>query len=146
MKQIMKDIKPQAMTLIELWTKSNLINRKLDATLGSIHGIGFTEYMVLFHLVEAPNQVLRRIDLAYLLGRSASGITKMLSPMEKIGLVAKEINPRDARVSLVKTTATGNKIFQQASQTINQTAAQLLSRIDSTNITDLLKLLEAIGD
>lgn len=142
----MEDINPQVMTVIELWTKSNLINRKLDATLGSIHGIGFTEYMVLCHLNEAPNQVLRRIDLARLLGRSASGITKMLNPMEKIGLVAKEINPRDARVSLVKTTKTGNKVYQQASQTINLSAAQLLSRIDTANITDLLGLLEVIGD
>ncbi len=141
----MNNIKAEATTLIELWTKSTLINRKLDATLGSIHGIGFTEYMVLFHLSDAPNHVLRRIDLAHLLGRSASGITKMLSPMEKIGLVSKEVNPRDARVSLVKITANGLDIFKQASDTFNNTAESILGDIKPSNIKHLLALLQSMN-
>ncbi len=135
---------PNTQAIMSLWTKQTLINRKLDATLGAIHGMGFTEYMVLQHLLAAPNHMLRRIDLAQQLGRSASGVTKMLNPMEKIGLVSKELNPRDARVSLVKLTATGKKLFDQATQTVNQTAEQLLQRIKPDQTNELLQLLHAI--
>ncbi len=141
----MKNTSPTSSTLVELWTKSTLITRKLDATLGAIHGIGFAEYMVLRHLTQAPNQLLRRIDLAHLLGRSASGITKMLNPMEKIGLVSKEVNPRDARVSLVKITTTGQQVFNEASKSLNQTADHILGRVKPPQVNDLLSLLQALN-
>ncbi|MDZ7871614.1 MAG: MarR family transcriptional regulator [Rheinheimera sp.] len=46
-------------------------------------------------------QTRRRSDLVELVGLSPSGITRLLLPLEKIGRVEKERNPRDARVSLV---------------------------------------------
>ena len=47
-----------------LWINSAVISRHLDNSLGAIHGIGLAEYMVLLNLMNAPNQTLRRIDIA----------------------------------------------------------------------------------
>lgn len=88
--------------------------------------------------------LLRRIDLAESMGRSASAITKMLNPMEKIGLVGKESNPRDARVSLVKLTNTGQKTYEQASNTLNQLSTAILSKLDSTDTDSLHGFLNAL--
>ncbi|MFC3195330.1 MarR family winged helix-turn-helix transcriptional regulator [Marinicella sediminis] len=123
----------QSDTLIKLWAQTTAITRKLDASLGAVHGIGFAEYMLMHRLHLAAQHTMRRIDLAHELCRSASGVTKMLNPMEKIGLVAKDINPRDARVSLVKLTATGEQTYQQASNTLNQISAEVFSHIDSAD-------------
>lgn len=74
------------------------LSRRLDAKLG---GISFTELIILYHLSQADEQKMRRIDLAEKVGLTASGITRLLLPMEKIGLVSKEANEHDARVSFV---------------------------------------------
>ncbi len=127
-----------------LWINSTFISKQIDNTLGAIHGIGLTEYMVLLNLVNAPNNTLRRIDVADAIGRTASGITRMLMPMEKIGLVGKEINPRDARVSLVKITTAGETIFHEASITLDQKSEQLLGNLNSKQLDNFLVLLNSI--
>src|SRR3989339_747393 len=74
------------------------LSRRLDARL---NGIGFNELIILYHLSLADGAKMRRIDLAEKLGLTASGITRLLLPMEKIGLIKKEANEHDARVSHV---------------------------------------------
>jgi len=127
-----------------LWIKNAFISKKIENSLGSIHGIGLTEYMVLHNLVNAPNKVLRRIDLAESVGRTASGVTRMLMPMEKLGLINKEASLRDARASLVKITSVGEQIFNDASSTLNQKSEQLLDRLDRKQIDTFLNLLNLI--
>jgi len=127
-----------------LWINNAFISKKIENSLGSIHGIGLTEYMVLHNLVNAPNKVLRRIDLAESVGRTASGVTRMLMPMEKLGLINKEASLRDARASLVKITSVGEQIFNDASSTLNQKSEQLLDRLDRKQIDTFLNLLNLI--
>ncbi|WP_353409476.1 MarR family winged helix-turn-helix transcriptional regulator [Pseudoteredinibacter isoporae] len=127
-----------------LWVNTAIISKQLDNSLGAIHGIGLTEYMVLLNLMQAPNRALRRIDIAEALARTASGITRMLMPMEKIGLVTKEANERDARVSLVKITPAGEELFKEASTTLDAKSETLLKNIDSTDADSFLDLLRRI--
>ena len=70
--------------------------------------------MLLNSLFDSPNKTMTRIDLAESIGRTASGVTKMLRPMEKIGLIQKEVGARDARVSLVKISKAGERLFKDA--------------------------------
>ncbi|WP_419787020.1 MarR family winged helix-turn-helix transcriptional regulator [Pseudodesulfovibrio sp.] len=91
---------------------ANLL-KKIDSQL-SVHGISFTEFLILCNLNQAPQVTMRRIDLAESVGLSASGVTRLLNPMEKNHLVQKESNPRDARVSLVKLSDTGADLFKDA--------------------------------
>lgn len=127
-----------------LWLKSAVISKHLDNSLGAIHGIGLAEYMVLLNLMKAPNHALRRIDIAEALARTASGITRMLMPMEKIGLVSKETNTRDARVSLVKITPAGEDLFRNATVTLDAKSQSLLRNIDSESADKMLALLQSI--
>ncbi|MBM70419.1 MAG: MarR family transcriptional regulator [Haliea sp.] len=127
-----------------LWLKSAVISKHLDNSLGAIHGIGLAEYMVLLNLMKAPNHALRRIDIAESLARTASGITRMLMPMEKIGLVSKETNARDARVSLVKITPAGEELFRNATVTLDAKSQSLLRNIDSESADTMLALLHSI--
>ena len=95
-------------------------------------------------LLSAPNQVMRRIDLAESVGRTASSITKMLAPMQKVGLVGKEANARDARVSLVKITEAGTTIAKDAQLTVEQRSEQLLSRFDQHQAIFLAAALKTL--
>ena len=127
-----------------LWINSAIISKHLDNGLGAMHGIGLAEYMVLHNLMQAPDKSLRRIDIAEALGRTASGITRMLMPMEKIGLVEKATSERDARVSLVRITPAGESIFINASTTLDQKAESLLKNIDGRKADSFLSLLDSI--
>lgn len=128
------------MTLSSL--HSHLI-KKTDLRL-SVHGISFTEFMVMYHLNEAPNKTMRRIDLAESVGLSASGITRLLMPMEKMRLVQKEANARDARVSLVKLSRTGERVLNDAFVTFEESANSLLQALDSRQLAKFLELAKVL--
>ena len=112
----------------ELFLSLHNLNTKLmksmDAHL-SMHGISFTEYHILLTLSETSNQTMSRIDLARCVELSASGVTRLLAPMEKLGMVKKEKHPRDARKSLVKLSDSGRRVLADSSVTFNETSASL---------------------
>ena len=140
-----KAISTQATAITRVWTLNASLNRALEAELGNIHGIGLTEYMVLMHLNKAPEQTMRRIDLADAVCRTASGVTRMLLPMEKIGLVQRKSNPRDARVSLVTMTRGGNQTFKDASVTMDAKSEYLLRQLSDKRVEQLLGLLDELS-
>jgi DNA-binding MarR family transcriptional regulator len=57
---------------------------------------------------------MRRIDLAEKVGLTASGVTRLLAPMEKVGLVRREKNADDARVSEVSLAPGGKTRLENA--------------------------------
>ena len=136
---------PETQALIQLWQLSCHLNQDIDRSIGTIHGIGFNEFIVLDQLLKSSSRSLSRVELAKHVGLTASGVTRMLSPMEKIGLVRKQSNPRDARVSLVEITEVGEKIYHDACLTVNDKAQSHLRRFDASQLTSLQKLLSEIA-
>ncbi len=120
-------------TILNIIKVQSVITKKFDGL--SLHGLSLTDFMILHILSQASGNRLRRIDLAESTGLTASGITRIISPMEKMGLVVKEHNDRDARVSYVKLTAAGDRIFKEATVTAEHIANKLL---DGMAVTDLL--------
>ncbi|MFT5693959.1 MAG: DNA-binding MarR family transcriptional regulator [Oceanicoccus sp.] len=129
--------------LLKLNSLHTQILRKVDQQLG-VHGISFTEFLVMSHLQSAANETMRRIDLAESIGLSASGVTRLLMPMEKIGLVKKEVNPRDARVSLVKLTKGGKKAFVNAALSVAHAAGELSNPLSAKQLTEFTKLTDTL--
>ena len=130
--------------VMNLWTMSTITSKKIDGYLGAVHGIGFTEYMALFHLSNAHNKTMRRIDLAHNIGVTASGITRLILPMEKNGLVIKEKNPRDARVSLVRLSPTGETILNNATTSLEETSKNLLKEVGIKKLNSSLDVFKSI--
>ena len=130
---------------MNLWTLNTIISKKIDGKLGAIHGISFTEYMVLFHLKNSDAKSMRRIDLAQTLGLTASGVTRLLSPMEKIGLIQKEVNKRDARVSLVRITISGEGILNDATLGLEEASNSLLQNVTNSSLQKSLEAFQAIN-
>lgn len=129
--------------LLKLTALHTLILKKVDQQLG-VHGISFTEFLVMYHLQSAANETMRRIDLAESIGLSASGVTRLLMPMEKIGLVKKQANPRDARVSLVKLTKGGRKTFANAAVSVGHAAGELSNPLSAKQLTEFTRLTDTL--
>ncbi|WP_199535622.1 MarR family winged helix-turn-helix transcriptional regulator [Rhodohalobacter sp. SW132] len=120
----MENISTSLKFFLNLTMTQALIARRFDARL-SFHSLSLNDFMILFHLSQAPDEKLRRIDLAEKVGLSASAITKKISPLEKIGMVEKEANARDARVSLVKLAKGGKRILEEAMSSAEMAAEEL---------------------
>ena len=129
--------------LLQLYSLQTQLQKTIDRHL-SLHGISLSEFFILYYLDSSDTKTMRRIDLAEHVGLSASGITRALNPLEKIGLVEKEINPRDARVSLVKLSQTGEKLFKDAFLTMMSSSESLLANLNNEEVSTLLSMLKKI--
>jgi DNA-binding MarR family transcriptional regulator len=110
--------------------------------LGSIHGLGLKELLLLMYLSAAPKTRLSRIDLAKRLHVSASTVTRMAAPMEKLGMVARQADPRDARLAYVVLTAAGQRLVKESRATLERLAEGLFrDRWSKTEIASLAELL-----
>jgi DNA-binding MarR family transcriptional regulator len=122
--------------------------RRLDSALGGHHGISFADYQLLLHLQRAPGGRLRRVDLADKLGLTASGGTRSLLPLEKIGLVTRQSDPRDARVGYALITPTGGELVTNASTVVDNVSRAMLggpARDQLQATSDLLAQIAGIG-
>ena len=129
----------------QLSTTTSALHKKLDRTLGALHGLGISEFRVLNQLNQIPNNTATRIELANCIGLTASGITRLLNPMEKIGLVEKQANKRDARTSLVKLSRSGQKLFLDALEGADQIMSDSLKEITTAERKTLLSIIQKIS-
>lgn len=135
---------PSMELLITLITLNSRISKSINGRL-SVHGISFTEFMLMHQLNQAPDKTMRRIDLAESIGLTASGVTRLLAPMEKIRLVQKQRNPRDARASLVKLSKPGEKILADSMTTYKHGSEELLGSLTEKQTETLLTLIRAMS-
>lgn len=140
----MKPITNSLKFFLNLTTVQSKVAKKFDSVL-SVHGIGLNDFMILFHLNSAYDQKLRRIDLAEKIGLTASGVTRMLVPMEKIGLVTREANERDARVSYVKLTKSGQRVLTEALNSAESKALDLYPNHEKGSQEPFLDVLIGLG-
>ncbi len=119
--------------------------RRLDGTLGSVHGISFGDLQLLFHLSHAPDGRLRRVDLAERVGLTASGVTRTLLSLEKIGLVDRQPDQRDARVGYAVLTPRGKALLGDAVPTAQSVANELLDGVDPETLEALATVLSRIA-
>ncbi len=103
------------------------VSRRLDASLGGAHGLSLVEVMLLMHLERAPGARLRRVDLAERLGMSQSSVTRLLGPLERRGIVSRESDDRDSRVSYASLTASGERLAKDAEKTLGEISVTVFS-------------------
>jgi DNA-binding MarR family transcriptional regulator len=117
------------------------LTRRLDNALSSLHGLSFSDFMILYYLGRAPESRLRRVDLAERLGVTASGVTRSLLPLEKLGLVLRQPDPRDARVGYASLTDAGQQLLKYALASIEPIANEAIQKVPAEQIGPFLLVL-----
>jgi DNA-binding MarR family transcriptional regulator len=136
-------ISTDLLLLINITKVQAIISRKFDAL--SVYGLSFSDFTILHILNNSSEYKIRRIDLAEKVGLTASGITRLLNPLEKIGLISREANDRDARVSYVVITDTGKRVFEEAKKTAESITAEILSSKKYKSLKNFSELLFELG-
>jgi DNA-binding MarR family transcriptional regulator len=127
---------------LNLATIQARLTRRFDA---GLNGLSLNEFMILYHLSQARDEKLRRVDLAEKIGLTASGVTRLLLPMEKVGLVKKEVNKDDARVSYAALAAGGKRKLSESLEYAELLAEDLLPKGKAKHIEDFSALLAEFG-
>src|SRR5579862_7781557 len=102
---------------------------RADAELGAVHGLGLSDFAALYHLAEAPGGKLRRVDLARRLALTPSGVTRLLGPLERRGIVAREEGGHDARATYAVLTPSGEELVKDAAVTLGAIAESILGSL-----------------
>jgi DNA-binding MarR family transcriptional regulator len=105
------------------------LTRRFDGTLSSLHGLSFSDFLILHHLEGAAGRRLRRIDLAERMGMTASGVTRVLLPLEKLELVSRQPDARDARVGYAVLTDAGRRLHKHAMTAVDSIAREAMGMI-----------------
>jgi DNA-binding MarR family transcriptional regulator len=119
-----------------------LIMRELSADLLHHHGLSINDYEVLLYLSNAPDRMMRRVDLASSVLVTASGITRILQSLEREGYVESRTCPNDGRVSYACRTDRGYEAFRAARAThLDGVGRLFLDRFSDDELAALGELL-----
>lgn len=124
-------------TLAQIYTK---ISNEFDKHL--LGGLGFNDLIILYHLSQSPDEKMRRIDLADKVGLTPSGITRMLLPMEKLGMIKRETDDRDGRVSYVKLASGGKRLLTETLEEAEYVSEELLPSTKISKANEISEIFE----
>ncbi|HMI22580.1 MAG TPA: MarR family winged helix-turn-helix transcriptional regulator [Gaiellaceae bacterium] len=108
---------PEVQAWAQLLRAHSALTRRFSAELLTMHGLTLSGYEVLLHLAHAPDQRLRRVDLAERVLLTPSGITRLLDGLERAGYVRRAASNEDARVSYAVLTGEGYEKLRSAAPT-----------------------------
>ena len=92
---------------------------RANVELGAVHGLGVSDFAALHAIDKAPGQKLRRVDLAQRLALTPSGVTRLLGPLERRGIVTREEGGHDARATFAVLTKSGRALVKDAPATVS---------------------------
>jgi DNA-binding MarR family transcriptional regulator len=118
------------------------VRARMAGEFSSVHGLSVNEFFLLLQLERATLHRLARAELARRMHVSASTVTRMAAPMEKLGLVSRQSDERDARLAFVVLTKAGLKKVKEARATFAKQATYLFQdRWSQQELEQLSELL-----
>lgn len=127
--------------LLNLAKAQSILNRRFDR---GLNGLGLSEFMILSILSASEDGKMRRVELAEQMGLTQSGITRLLAPMEKIGLIKRKTTEDDARVSFVVLASGGKSKLEDGLDRAKVLADDLLPSPNLKKLEEFSELLDGI--
>jgi len=138
----MQTINPMVRFFLNLSKTHSVLANRFDRGLG---GLGFSEFLILFSLDQAKDGKMRRVDLAEKIGMTASGVTRLLLPMEKVHLIESGPTESDARARLVEATPAGKEKLKEALERLEVLAEDFIPSNKAKDVVKASELLLEIG-
>jgi len=118
---------PELSAITTLFRANAALEERFSGELNNVHGLALKEMVLLMFLENSPMQRLSRVDLSRRMHSSASTVTRLALPLEKRGLVGRESDGRDARLSYVVLTKAGQDLVSEARTSLQFFAADVFS-------------------
>jgi DNA-binding MarR family transcriptional regulator len=118
---------------------------RVDAQLGAVHGLGVSELAALHYIANAHGGRARRVDIARALALTPSGVTRLLGPLERRGILTREEDGNDARATFSVLTRSGKSLVRDATETATSIAESILGSLGPKEHAAFARIAE-LGD
>lgn len=122
--------------LFQVGKAASLLSRRMSS-----QGLGFGDLGVLLAIAQSKDGQLRPVDLAAAVGLTASGVTRLLLPLEKIGVIKRVQSERDARVSYATITKAGKELLADSLDSAEVIAGDMIPDSKQKSLTDASEFL-----
>ncbi len=124
---------------------TNRALRALDEALTAEHGISVKEFDVLITLFNAPDGRLRMSELAERVILTPSGVTHLVTRLERDGLLSRTVADDDRRSFFAALTTAGHRRLRASRPTHNAVIRECLtSRLSATQLAALGSLMDRV--
>ena len=124
---------------------TNGATRAIDEALLAAHGISIKEFDVLITLFNAPGGRLRMTELAERVILTPSGVTHLVTRLERDRLVSRSVDEEDRRSFFTTLTRAGHQRLRESRATHNEVVrTHLTRRLNAKQLATLGGLWEAI--
>ena len=107
---------------------TNTVTRALDVALSTAHGISVKEFDVLITLFNASDSRLRMTELSERVVLTPSGVTHLVTRLERDGLVTRVVDEDDRRSFFAALTPAGQQRLRESRSTHNEVVREHLTR------------------
>ena len=129
--------------ILALQRTTDLLRRRFTEVIGP-HGISPQQYNVLRILRGAGSEGTPTLEIADRMVEKTPGITRLLDRLEAKHLVRRRRCPEDRRQVLCWITEAGLKLLAELDQPISETGPLYLQSLTSTEVQQLIAMLERI--
>ena len=131
--------------VLRLIQAADEIRARLAGEFSAVHGLSVSEFVLMLHLEKATRNRLSRVELARRMHISASTVTRMAQPLEKLGLLSRQTDDRDARLAYVVLTRSGRRKVEEAGETLSKQAQYVFQdRWENSDLQQLSALLHRL--
>ena len=122
-----------------------LLPAALDAQLNRDEGLTLFEYLCLAMLSEAPERTLRMTALAARTNATLPRLSRVISSLERAGLVVRQPCPEDRRATNAVLTAAGwDKIVQAAPGHVTAVHDLVIDPLTASQLTQLARICDRL--
>ncbi|MFF5260498.1 MarR family winged helix-turn-helix transcriptional regulator [Actinomadura viridis] len=122
------------------------IEERIERALQERHGLSVNEFCVLHHLAGPEGRHTRMQRLASLLVLSQSATTRLVTRLERRGLLTRVLSEEDRRGIYAEATEEGRALLAEAAPTHNEALdAALAEAADLPELTPLVEALEKLS-
>jgi DNA-binding MarR family transcriptional regulator len=145
--QVLSEQSSAVRAFVALVRSHAAVTRRLSAQLTNDHGLSINDYEVLLRLSRAPEQRMRRVDLAGEVLLTPSGITRLLDGLERAGFVERGTCDSDRRVVYAVLTDIGLAKLREASTThVAQVEDLFGGQFDQHELSTIADLVARLGE
>jgi DNA-binding MarR family transcriptional regulator len=121
--------------------------RRLDADLRRAHGISISAYEALIILGRGETGSLQMSELAGRTLLTQSGISRLVTRLERDGFVRREADPADRRAARISLTESGAQVLREGMKThFDGVRKRFLNRFSDAELIQLAEFWDRLAD
>lgn len=128
--------------LYSFWHLKNQLPKMINPKLSAQHNLDMAEVFLLRHIRDSdmsPSEIADRMQIP------AHNISRKLDSLEKGGLIARALDPQDARRRVLTLTAAGKRTLESASKVLEHEVSSMLGALEPERLELFLSAMETLG-